>query len=85
MNTRYTSKDAEAAFKRLVEAFNLQKGNPREPGVYALDYYQGYKVIRFCEHGGESEPFGARRYTAQEFVHAVGFAIDAKHEMEKGS
>jgi hypothetical protein len=80
--TRYTRKDAEAAFARLVTAFDLQKGSPREPGVYALDYYQGYKVIRFCENGGEAEPFGSRRYTASEFVHAVGFAIDAKYQTE---
>jgi hypothetical protein len=83
MSTRYTQRDAEAAFERLVNAFDLQRGAPREPGVYALDYYQGYKVIRFCEYGGESEPFGARRYTAAEFVHACGFAIDALHESRR--
>jgi hypothetical protein len=83
MSTRYTSKDAQAAFERLVNAFNLQKGAPREPGVYALDYYQGYQVIRFGENGSQSEPFGSRRYTAAEFVHACGFAIDALHESRR--
>jgi hypothetical protein len=82
MSTRYTSKDAQAAFERLVNAFDLQRGSPQEPGVYALDYYQGYKVIRFGEHGSEYEPFGSRRYTAAEFVHACGFAIDAKYQSE---
>lgn len=82
MSTRYTKRDAEAAFERLVNAFDLQKGSPREPGVYALDYYQGYKVVQFGENGGEHEPFGSRRYTAAEFVHACGFAIDAKYQAE---
>jgi hypothetical protein len=83
MSTRYTKRDAEAAFERLVNAFDLQKGSPQEPGVYALDYHQGYKIIRFGKNGSEYEPFGARRYTAAEFVHACGFAIDALYESRR--
>jgi hypothetical protein len=75
--TRYTNKDAFAAFERLARAYNLTIGTL--PGAYGLDTYQGYKIIRYCENGGEAEPFGSRRYTAESFVHAVGFAIDAKH------
>jgi hypothetical protein len=87
MTTRYTRKDADAAFSRLCEAFDLQTGpayidGKANVGAHLLQpvpMHRQYRVIRMGEHGSEWNPFGFTSYTAEEFVHMVGFAIDLKN------
>jgi hypothetical protein len=92
MSTRYTKRDAEAAFARLTSAYGFKTGKlieGTEPdgspawntGVYFLDTDGGYQVRQLSGNtGGQAQPFGSRRYTASEFVHMCGFAIDALHQ-----
>lgn len=91
VKSRYRKADAQAAFGRLALAYGLSAGTEyvrnesgefvANVGAYALSYEgRRFKIVRMMEHGGESEPFGARTYSAGEFVGMCGFAIDALHE-----
>lgn len=80
--TRYTRKDAEAAFNRLLSVLGRRKAmNWNDVGGWSLDYasaYGGFVIAEVSnEAGGESRPMGDLRRNAREFCEAVSFAIDA--------
>jgi hypothetical protein len=72
-------KDAERAFVRLAEAAGKRVAESnRDVGAWYLDYvadYGGFSVREFMDKGGESEPFGARRRNAREFVEFANAVI----------
>lgn len=80
MSERYTKKDAEAAFLRLVEATgNRVAESYNDVGGWQLDHnsvYGGYVVHEISnEHGAVSEPYSSTRRNAREFCDVVWFAI----------
>jgi hypothetical protein len=82
MMDRYTRKDAENAFERLLTATgNRRSTSWNDVGGWNLDYaacYGGYVVEEVNNpSGGISQPFGSQRRTAREFVDCVRFACDA--------
>lgn len=81
MSDRYTRKDAEAAFNRLISAIGGRVAKDyKDVGAYRLDWngsYGGGNIERISnEPGGVSQPFGANRRNAREFCDAVRFALD---------
>jgi hypothetical protein len=87
MMTRYTRKDAEAAFHLLAKAYDLKTGPAYIDGVCQVGthilqkapMHNQYRIIRMGEHGSEWTPFGHSYYTPREFVQMVRFALDLKH------
>jgi len=82
MSDRYTKRDAQAAFERLMQATGKHPAaSYKDVGGWVLDHnsiYGGYVVHEmFNENGAVSEPFGGRRRTAREFCDAVSFACRA--------
>ncbi len=85
---RYTRKDAEAAFGRLLAALDKPPYDwTTHEGGWLLDYngvYGGYVVAERRRYPGpngtsgigESYPLGYHRRSAREFVEAVTFALD---------
>lgn len=87
-NDRYTRKDAEAHFERLIKAIGGRIAEDyKDVGAYRLDWnptYGGGNIERIINaQGGVSQPFGAHRRNAKEFVNAVYFAIDVLAERDK--
>ena len=83
MNTRYTRKDAEKAFDRLMRATKKDRARSyKDVGCYELDYnatYGGCVIHKIeNERGGGSLPFGLHKMTPYEFCTAVDFAIIAR-------
>ena len=79
---RYTRKDAEAAFERLIKAIGGRIATKyNDVGAYRLDWngvYGGGNIELITSvQGGVRQPFGAQRRNAREFCKAVRFAIDA--------
>lgn len=79
---RYTRKDAERAFERLIHAINGRIATSyNDVGAYRLDWngiYGGGVIEEITsEGGGVRQPFGMMRRNAREFCEAVRFAIDA--------
>lgn len=74
---RYTRRDAERAFERLVYAL----ADPPEGKHWTLDYAPGGYVVELVDNvtGGVSQPFGPMRRNARDFVQAVRFLTDAMH------
>lgn len=76
---RYTRKDAEACFERLLKVTGHRHADSwNDVGGWQLDYagcYGGYVVEEICTPGGGvRHPLGDRRRTAREFCEAVWFA-----------
>ena len=86
MSDRYTRKDAEAAFTRLISAIGGRVATKyNDVGAYRLDWngvYGGNIELISNEQGGVSQPFGVQRRNAREFCDAVCFAIDATIEIQ---
>ncbi len=86
MSTRYTRKDAEAAFALLAKAYNLKTGpayvnGECQVGTHILQktpMHNRYRIVRMGEHGSEWNPFGHSNYTPGEFMSMVRFALDLK-------
>lgn len=79
---RYTRKDAEHYFERLIAAIGGRIAQDyKDIGAYRLDWngtYGGGVIEKIVNEGGAvSQPFGRMRRNAKEFVACVGFAIDA--------
>ena len=90
MSDRYTRKNAEAAFDRLITAIGgrvAEKYN--DVGAYRLDWngaYGGGNIERISnEQGGVSLPFGMRRHNAREFCEMVSFTMDVMSEVKRNS
>ena len=82
MADRYTKRDAQNAFARLMNATgNRPAASHKDVGGWVLDYngiYGGYVVHQMFNDGGAiSDPFGSRRRNAREFCDAVNFACRA--------
>lgn len=78
---RYTRKDAEASFTRLITAIGGRVATAyNDVGAYRLDWngtYGGGVIERVSNpQGGVSQPFGMQRRNAREFCDAVRFAMD---------
>jgi hypothetical protein len=70
MIDRYTRRDVEIAFGRLVEASGRMLGT--NPGDWDLDHnHAGYVVIEVGDAGGGRYPLGPRRRRAREFCDTV--------------
>lgn len=85
---RYTRKDAEKAFERLVKAIGGRIAvDYKDVGAYRLDWnatYGGGNIEMIAnDKGGVSQPFGMMRRNAREFCDAVRFATDALAHAEK--
>lgn len=79
---RYTRRDAQAAFERLMAACGARPAASYDDvGGWTLDYaacYGGYVVQAiFNERGAIAQPFGWSRRSARDFCRAVGFAVAA--------
>ena len=79
---RYTRKDAEAAFNRLVEAIGGRIAERyNDVGAYRLDWnrvYGGGNIEQIInDGGGVRQPFGHLRRNAKEFCGAVNLALHA--------
>jgi hypothetical protein len=79
---KYTRKDAEAAFDRLIKAIGGRVATSyKDVGAYRLDWngtYGGGNIeLIVSEGGGVSQPFGMQRRNAREFCDSVRFAMDA--------
>ena len=88
MSQRYTRKDAEHAFERLLAMTGKRKATSwNDVGGWTLDYapiYGGYNVEEISSpSGGVSQPFGMQRRTAREFCDTVRFLADALRAMDK--
>lgn len=88
MADRYTRKDAQAAFERLIAALGGRVATTwNDVGAYRLDYngiYCGYVVERVTSEGGSvTRPLGDQRRTAREFCDAVYFAGQVLREMAR--
>lgn len=86
--TRYTRKDAEAAFTRLISAIGGRVTTEHDDvGAYRLDWngsYGGGNIeLILDKHGAVSQPFGRMRRNAREFCEAVQLATDAIDERAK--
>ena len=84
---RYTRKDAERQFERLIKAIGGRVAKSYDDhGAYRLDWnivYGGGGVERVSkESTGVSQPFCATRKNAREFCDAVHFAIRVLEEKE---
>jgi hypothetical protein len=82
MAERYTRRDAEAAFARLLLACRKREATScKDVGGWTLDHngiYGGYVVQEIHnENGAITQPFGYQRRTAREFCDAVNFATHA--------
>jgi hypothetical protein len=81
MSDRYTRKDAEAAFTRLISAIGGRVATTyNDVGAYRLDWngtYGGGNIeLITSQSGGVSQPFGMQRRNAREFCDSVRFALD---------
>ncbi len=91
MADRYTRKDAEHCFDRLVEAIGGRRAkSATDVGGLRLDYepiYGGVNVEEISNPGGGiSHPFGSRRLKPAEFCHAVSLVEDAaRYRAAKGT
>ena len=84
---RYTRKDAERAFERLITAIGGRIAQSyNDVGAYRLDWnatYGGGNIELITSNGGGvRQPFGAQRHSAREFVQMVRFAIDTLSEVK---
>ncbi len=84
---RYTRKDAEKAFDRLIRAIGGRMATSyNDVDAYRLDWnptYGGGNIEQIAsEQGGVRQPFGMMRRNAREFCDAVSFAVDTLHERE---
>jgi hypothetical protein len=82
MSQRYTIKDAEKCFIRLVSVVKGRQAKSfKDVGGLRLDYnpmYGGVNVEQIAnEGGGVSQPFGSMRMKPEVFCHAVRLAEDA--------
>lgn len=82
MADRYTKRDAQQAFARLMQATgNRPATSYKDVGGWVLDYngiYGGYVVHQmFNENGATAEPFGGKRRNARDFCDVVNFACRA--------
>lgn len=77
---RYTRKDAEAQFTRLISAIGGRVATRFDDhGAYQLDWnatYGGGVIEKIdAKDSGVSHPFGSGRKNAREFCAEVNFAI----------
>lgn len=81
MAERTTAKNVANVFATFCHVFGLRMAKfYGDKGGYAIDRYMGYKIVRFDEGGGMSEPFGARIRTASEMVQVMYFSMQvAEH------
>lgn len=84
---RYTRKDAERAFERLIKAIGGRIATSyNDVGAYRLDWnatYGGGNIEQITSvGGGVRQPFGMMRRNAREFCDAVRFATDALDEIK---
>jgi len=82
MAERYTRKDAERCFKRLVEDIGGRHAKSySDVGGLRLDYnpiYGGVNIEEISNKaGGITQPFGSRRMKPAEFCSAVRMVEDA--------
>lgn len=80
MSQRYTKRDAEGAYQRLMKAVGAREATSYgDIGGWHLDHngvYGGYVVEEVMnEAGGITHPLGHERRTAREFCDAVSFAL----------
>lgn len=76
MSNRYTKKHVHNQFVRLCDALGKKVANSyNDKGAWALDCYQGVKIVEYLPNGGESEPFGSTRYSNREFYDMVNFTL----------
>lgn len=86
MSNRTTHQQVEGIFSRFCSAYHLPIDSG--PGSYALDYaaaYGGWKVIRYTEHGGEDDVFGATRRSSREMWDTLYFAIGLSYVLAEQS
>lgn len=67
-----------------VNGFRLATSGT-DDGGYALDYYQGYQIVRLSSTGGQYQPFGSRRYSVKEFAAILRFGIDLARMKEESA
>lgn len=84
---RYTKRDAEKAFERLLTLTGKHAGPWNEVGAWQLDYngtYGGYVVVEITsEGGGQTHPLGDMRRNARDFCSAVNFASRVDYVIDK--
>lgn len=81
---RYTRKDAERAFDRLLEAYGKRRATSYcDVGGWTLDYvaqYGGCVIEEVTSPGGGiTQPLGSGRVSCREFCQQVNFAIRMKN------
>lgn len=76
MANRYTKKLAQNQFVRLCDALGKKVATSyADKGAWALDTYQGVKIVEYLPNGGEGEPLGMTRYSYREFYDMVNFTL----------
>ena len=94
---RYNKKFIQARFEIAMNAINVPFGETyvrkaddsgwqANVGVHFIDHnssYGGYSINKIANvNGGESQPFGSRRYNASEFVALLDGIIGAAYAMK---
>lgn len=77
---KWTRKDADAQFERLVKAIGGRVATSFDDhGAYQLDWnatYGGGVIERISANSsGVSQPFGSQRHSAKDFCNMVHFAM----------
>lgn len=76
MSNRYTKKDVFNQFVRLCNALGKKVATDyNDKGAWALDWYNGVKIVEYLPGGGEGEPLGSTRYGNREFHEMVNFTL----------
>ncbi len=88
MSDRYTRKDCEAVFSRLLAAIGgRQATSYHDVGGYRLDCnptYGGYNVERITnDRGAITHPFGYRKMPARQFCETMFWTLDVLEERER--
>lgn len=76
MSNKYTKKLVQNQFVRLCDALGKRVATSyQDKGAWALDWYQGVKIVEYLPGGGEGEPLGMTRYSNGEFYEMVNFTL----------
>lgn len=87
---RYTRKDAEKQFERLIQAIGgCVAKSFDDHGAYQLDWnatYGGGVIEQISENSsGVNQPFGAQRHNAKDFCNMVHFAMRVLENQSRNS
>lgn len=76
MSNKYTKKLVQNQFVRLCDALGKKVATDyNDKGAWAIDWYQGVKIVEYLPNGGEGEPMGSTRYSNREFYDMINFTL----------